>query len=60
MKRDDRVLLRCSLPLYPITIGTLLEFLVLNRKTASFPTGSIVVVATEVVDVTVGVISSHS
>ena len=53
-------MLRCSLPLYPITVGTLLEFLVLKRRTAFFATGSVVGVATEVVDVTVGVISSHS
>ena len=60
MKTNDNVMFRCSLPLYPITIGTLLVELVLNRRTASFATGTIVVVATEVVDVTVGVISSHS
>ena len=50
----------CWLPLYPITIGTLLESYVLSTSTASFAAGSEVVAATEVVEVTVGVTSSHS
>ena len=50
---------RCYLPLYPITIGTLLEDRVLNISTASFATGSAVVV-TAVVEVTVGLTSSQS
>ena len=49
----------CRLPLYPITIGTLLESTVLSISTASFAAGSDVVVATEVVEVTVGLTSSH-
>ena len=47
-------------PLYPITIGTLLEYTVLSISTASLAAGFDVVVATEVVEVTVGVTSSHS
>ena len=50
----------CWLPLYPITIGTLLESYVLSTSTASFAAGSEVVAATEVVEVTVGLTSSHS
>ena len=50
---------RCYLPLYPITIGTLLEDQVLNNSTASFATGSVVVVTAEV-GVTVGLTSSQS
>ena len=51
----------CWLPLYAITIGTLLESYVLSTSTASFAAGSdVVVVATEVVEVVVGVTSSHS
>ena len=47
--------------MYPITIGTLVESLVLSISTAgSFATGSDAVVATEVVEVTVGRTSSHS
>ena len=41
-------------------MGTLLEDLVLNISTASFATGSVVDVATEVVEVIVGLISSQS
>ena len=48
------------LPLYPITIGTWLEDTVDSISTASLTVGSDVVVAIEVVDVTVGEISSHS
>ena len=43
-----------------MTIGTLLEYTVLSISTASFAAGSDVVVATEVVEVTVGLTSSHS
>ena len=50
---------RCYLPLYPITIGTLLEEEVLNINVASFATACVVVV-TAVVEVTVGLTSSQS
>ena len=50
---------RYYLPLYPITIGTLSEFRVLNISTASFAIGSVVVVTAEV-GVTVGLTSSQS
>ena len=50
---------RVYLPLYPITMGTLLD-LVLNISTASFAAGLVVVVAKEVVEVIVGLTSSHS
>ena len=50
---------RCYLPLYPITIGTLSEFRVLNISTASFATGSVVLVSA-VVEVTVELTSSQS
>ena len=53
-------MLRCNLPLYPITIGTLLDLNVLNTSTASFAVGLAVVVAKEVVVVIVGLTSSHS
>ena len=43
---------RVYLPLYPITIGTLLEYRVFNISTASFATGSVVLVSA-VVEVTV-------
>ena len=43
-----------------MTIGTLLESYVLSISTASFAAGSDEVVATEVVEVIVGEISSHS
>ena len=48
------------LPLKLITIGILLEKQVLSMRTAFSAAGSDVVVATEVVEVTVGVTSSHS
>ena len=47
------------LPLYPITIGTW-SFDVSSIRTAFLAVGSVVVVAIEVVEVTVGEISSHS
>ena len=47
-------------PLKLITIGTLLGDKVLSIRTASLAAGSDVVVAIEVVEVTVGVTSSHS
>ena len=43
-----------------ITIGTLLGKLVLSIRTAFLATGSDIVVATEVVEVTVGVTSTQS
>ena len=43
-----------------MTIGTFLELNVLNISTASFAFGSVVVVATDVVEVIVGETSSHS
>ena len=55
-KRND--MFRRYLPLYPITIGTLLET-VLNISTASFAAG-LVVVDKYVVVVIVGLTSSHS
>ena len=48
------------LPLNPIIMGSLSEDQVLNINTASFAFGSVVVVASEVVEVIVGEISSHS
>ena len=41
-------------------MGTFLDDLVLNIKTASLAFGSVVVVASEVVEVIVGKTSSHS
>ena len=43
-----------------MTIGTLLDERVLSIRTASLAAGSDVVVATEVVEVTVGVTSTQS
>ena len=51
---------RCNLPLYPITMGRLLDRYVLNINTASFTDGSVVVVVKDVVVVIVGLTSSHS
>ena len=53
----------CRLPLYPITMGTLLDCCVLSIRTASFAAGFVVVVEVVVVvvdEVSVGVASSHS
>ena len=52
-------MIRVYLPLYPITMGTLLEYRVLNISTASLATGFVVVVSA-VVEVTVGLTSSQS
>ena len=49
---------RCYLPLYPITIGTF-KYRVLNISTASFATGSVVLVSA-VVEVTVELTSPQS
>ena len=46
--------------MYPITIGTWFSYSVLSMRTASLVVGFDVVVAIEVVEVTVGEISSHS
>ena len=59
MNRKRNEVYRYHLPLYPITIGTLLDLKVLNISTASFAAG-LVVVDKDVVVVIVGLISSHS
>ena len=43
-----------------MTIGTLLSYIVLNSSTASFAVGLVVVVDKDVVEVIVGLTSSHS
>ena len=52
--------LKSCVPLKPITIGTFVDRCVLNISTASFATGSVVVVVVKVVVVTVGDTSSQS